>query len=401
MNLINEIEEITDKCIKCGFCESVCPTLPAFKYNSIYGARGRVILAGYAVNHMDEHLKLDDSFYSCLDCFACENACPVGINAGIVSELLKEAITEKTFNEKNPVAEMIKDAIIKYENPLGLKDACSEWSHGIEFDKSDTIILTGDMYQLMPYTRSMNKLRKYIDDRIVNSFSKIISKNIDIIKLSRHFYDKNLKIKMENDLRNIVYILKKSGIKFDYLGSEEPYPGMFLYDLGYINEFKKYSKNIYKSLKSRKIKTIIALDPHTYDLLKNKYPLFIKNFDINIIYYTDLINLKFKKSNEKITVQEPCHMVLHNNEYKAMDILNSLSDVKLPDRSGKTTMCCGGPDELLYPEISYNVSRKRYNDLKEISDKIVTVCPLCYNNLSYDNNVVDFSDFIKNLIINE
>jgi glycolate oxidase iron-sulfur subunit len=247
----------------------------------------------------------------------------------------------------------------------------------------------------------MNKLRKYIDDRIVNSFSKIISKNIDIIKLSRHFYDKNLKIKMENDLRNIVYILKKSGIKFDYLGSEEPYPGMFLYDLGYINEFKKYSKNIYKSLKSRKIKTIIALDPHTYDLLKNKYPLFIKNFDINIIYYTDLINLKFKKSNEKITVQEPCHMVLHNNEYKAMDILNSVSDVKLPDRSGKTTMCCGGPDELLYPEISYNVSRKRYNDLKEISDKIVTVCPLCYNNLSYDNNVVDFSDFIKNLIINE
>ncbi len=401
MNTIDKIEEITDKCIKCGFCESVCPTLPAFKYNSIYGARGRVILAGYAVNHMDEPLKLDDSFYSCLDCFACENACPVGINAGVVSELLKESITEQKFNKKNPVAEMMKDAILKYENPLGLKDQCSQWSHGIKFDKSDTIILTGDMYQLMPYTRFINKVRKHIDSAIVNSFSKIISKNINLITLSRHFYDKNLRIKMDYELKNIVYLLKKSGLKFDYLGWEEPYPGMFLYDLGYINEFKKYSKNIYKFLKSKNVKTIIAIDPHTYDLLKNKYPLFIRDFDINIVYYTDLINLNLKKSDEKITVQEPCHMVLHNNNYRAMDILNNISDVKLPDRNGKTTMCCGGPDELLYPEISYSVSRKRYDDLKKTADKIVTVCPLCYNNLSYDDNVIDFSEFVRNLIIND
>ena len=94
-------------------------------------------------------------------------------------------------------------------------------------------------------------------------------------------------------------------------------------------------------------------------------------------------------------------MVLHNNSYRAMDILNNISDVKLPDRNGKTTMCCGGPDELLYPEISYSISRKRYEDLKKTADKIVTVCPLCYNNLSYDDNVIDFSEFVRNLIIND
>jgi glycolate oxidase iron-sulfur subunit len=401
MNLIESIENITEKCISCGFCESVCPTLEPENFNAVFGARGRVILADYALKNGTEDLELGDSFYSCLDCYACVNVCPAGVNAGVVSELMKELVASGNVGKKNPLAEMIKTAIMEYENPLGLKEEAASWSNDIEFDKSSTMIITGHMYQMMPYTRKINEIRKYIDESIVESAAKALKLHMPLIKISRHFFDKGLKEKLESDLRNIVMMLKKSGISFGYFGDREPYPGMFLYDLGYIDEFREYSKRVYNFLKENGVKKIIAIDPHTYDMLKNVYPKFMPEFDIPTVYYTDLLNLKYRNFKGNITVQEPCHMVLHNNAFKAMDILNSVAEVRMPERNGKLSMCCGGPDELLFPDIAKNVSVQRYKDLKGKSDNVVTICPLCYNNLAYDKNVKDFPEFIGELVLSD
>ncbi|WP_337860029.1 (Fe-S)-binding protein [Ferroplasma sp.] len=397
MNLIKSITDITEKCISCGFCESVCPTLVPGDNNSVFGARGRVILADFAVKNNSDDLELADSFYSCLDCYACVNVCPAGVNAGVVSELMKEFIVSKEQDKKNPIAELIKTAIMEYENPLGLKKESASWASGIEFNESSTYILTGHMYQMMPYTREINKIRKYIDENIIKNMAIALKKHISLIKFAGHFYDKSLKEKMENDLRNIIFLLKKSGVKFGYLGSEEPYPGMFLYDLGYIEEFREYAKRVYGYMAEKRIKKIIAIDPHTYDLLKNIYPKYVSGYNIDVIYYTDLLDLKYNKFEQSITVQEPCHMLLHDNNFNAMNILNSVAEVKLPSRNGKFTMCCGGPDELLFPEIAKKASKQRYMDLKKSADNIVTICPLCYNNLAYDKNVHDFSEFVVKL----
>jgi Fe-S oxidoreductase len=153
MNLIKQIEDITDKCISCGFCESVCPTLEPDGYNSVFGARGRVILADFAIKEGTDGLELGDSFYSCLDCYACVNVCPAGVNAGVVSELMRELVVSGDGGVKNPVGEMIKTAIMEYGNPLGLKEESSAWANGIKFDDSSTMLITGQMYQMMAYTR--------------------------------------------------------------------------------------------------------------------------------------------------------------------------------------------------------------------------------------------------------
>ena len=91
-------------------------------------------------------------------------------------------------------------------------------------------------------------------------------------------------------------------------------------------------------------------------------------------------------------------MVLHNNNFKAVDILNSITDVRMADRNGKLNMCCGGPDELLFPESAKKISMQRYGELKEKSDNVITICPLCYNNLAYDDRVEDFSEFVIEMI---
>ncbi len=353
----------------------------------------------FALKESSEGLELGNSFYSCLDCYACVNVCPAGVNAGVVSELMRDLIVSGDAGIKNPVAEMIKTAIIEYENPLGLKEESAGWANGIKFDESSTMLITGQMYQMMPYTRQINKVRKYIDENTVRSISSAMLNHISLIKFSGHFYDRELKVRMDADLKNIVSMLQQSGVKFNYLGTEEPYPGMFLHELGYENEFRNYAEKIYALLKKKGVKKIIAIDPHTYDIFKNVYPKYVKGFKIPVVYYTDLLSLEYGNFNSNITVQEPCHIVLHNNSFKAMDILNSVAEIRLPERNGKATMCCGGPDELLFPETARKVSMNRYKDLKERSDNIITICPLCYNNLAYDENVMDFSEFMSSLIV--
>lgn len=58
-------------------------------------------------------------------------------------------------------------------------------------------------------------------------------------------------------------------------------------------------------------------------------------------------------------------------------------------------MCCGGPDELLFGEISWKVSVERFNQLRATgAERIITACPICFANLRKDGTVVDISQFL-------
>lgn len=70
--------ELTQKCVKCALCKSVCPTYPYIQEEAGY-ARGRIVLAemllsgelkdGEAYKHLDQ----------CAMCRRCEWVCPNGV----------------------------------------------------------------------------------------------------------------------------------------------------------------------------------------------------------------------------------------------------------------------------------------------------------------------------------
>ncbi|MGA2255488.1 MAG: 4Fe-4S dicluster domain-containing protein, partial [Thermoguttaceae bacterium] len=82
-------------CVHCGLCTSSCPTyLETGDENN--GPRGRIQLIRLVADgrtdltkRMERHLEL------CLDCRACETACPSGVQYGRLIEPFREAIEAK------------------------------------------------------------------------------------------------------------------------------------------------------------------------------------------------------------------------------------------------------------------------------------------------------------------
>lgn len=393
-DLLNELKAESSKCISCGFCDSVCPTYKNSGYDMARTARGRaqsglVMFNGIISN--DFNLNFSDTFYSCLDCHVCLQVCPTGVDAGRISDISRMILNKMNLTKRDEVKLIVKN-IKMYKSPIPLNIKSYRWFSDIEFDDSDTLLYTGLMYQLMPYTEVIEKLKRRFGNDLFKRLINIASRHN---YLSRLVIPEDRKIDYySNKLRLIVRALKNSGVRFDFLGYNEPYPGTLLYDYGFIDDFIEYIKNVYNLIKD--YKKIITVDPHTYNILKYEYKKYIKDFNPEIVYYLDLLKTdKMKRTDLKIAFHDPCNFNGDRRYKGARDIAESLAMVIYPDRSGDKTFCCGGPDELLFPEISKNVSEDRYNQLIKLSKNIVTSCPICLYSISRNGNVMDIIDIIS------
>lgn len=97
-----------EKCSNCGFCKINCPTFKLLK-NEVIGPRGRMNLAKYDI--------IDEVFYKCSICRACNEKCPSGID---IDKIMVQARALLVENGKETKAnkKMIEN-IRKYGNPFG------------------------------------------------------------------------------------------------------------------------------------------------------------------------------------------------------------------------------------------------------------------------------------------
>ena len=75
------------KCVYCGFCEAVCPTLHAGGHRG-HGPRGRLRVIKSLLEDEKPTAQAMESIYTCLLCGACNLQCPVGIK---IAEAIREA----------------------------------------------------------------------------------------------------------------------------------------------------------------------------------------------------------------------------------------------------------------------------------------------------------------------
>lgn len=84
----HRLEDLTARCIRCGFCLEACPTF-VLTGSELESPRGRIYLA----RSLDEGILTEEEIRPhldrCLGCRACEPACPSGVEYGAILELTR------------------------------------------------------------------------------------------------------------------------------------------------------------------------------------------------------------------------------------------------------------------------------------------------------------------------
>jgi glycolate oxidase iron-sulfur subunit len=107
-NVIEEINEIIEKCINCGMCKGRCPVFKALR-EEVSSPRGRV-------NILKEKV-FDNIFFNCSLCKSCEVNCPLGLKLPDAFRNARKVIAELGKDPKGN-REML-DNTKKFGNPFG------------------------------------------------------------------------------------------------------------------------------------------------------------------------------------------------------------------------------------------------------------------------------------------
>jgi Fe-S oxidoreductase len=273
--------------------------------------------------------------------------------------------------------------------PLSSKKVTA-WADGLDIPVGgETIIYTGQMYQLIPSINSMaNWMAKFEGSPITRLFGvgRAVNKVLDLSYFMVLGSGREQKA-YNNLLRNIAHLLRTAGVEFGYLYERDLYSGALLFDEGVDDVFIEQAHRVYRAFKENGVKQAITVDPHTTNMLRSVYPKIISEYDIKVKSYLELLaerDLNFTKQLEiDVVIHDPC--VYARYEGIVAEPRQLLKDagatIHEPELSGKLTHCCGGPLESLFPSKAHAIAAKRVEQLGSCGTQVATMCPICLANL--------------------
>ncbi|MGC9118762.1 MAG: heterodisulfide reductase-related iron-sulfur binding cluster [Thermoproteus sp.] len=280
--------------------------------------------------------------------------------------------------------DLVVDNLKRNRFPLPAdRSICSRWTSGLP-EGGRRVLYSSCMYQLAPLiAKAVDMLQK------VGASSGGVRAKLAAVG-ARAFGGFLLKPsdgdarRADGILRNIATMLSKAGVQFGVL-RDEPYSGALLYELGFEEDFASYAREVYRYFKERGVEEIITVDPHTHYVLERVYPKYVEGFDLKVVSYMDLVKPS-KASVVKAVVHDSCLYARYLDRYDVYRrLLDSVGVVHVEDPyvTGKAySGCCGGPIESVRPDVAGEVAKIRIRQLSKLSDTVITVCPICYVNLS-------------------
>ena len=275
--------------------------------------------------------------------------------------------------------------------PLSKRTATG-WAKGLDLPRGgETVLYTGHMYQMIPAIDAMASQMALLENSFLTRFFGIGRVMNKFISLSFFMGLTASAKKMEHSnqvLRDIVGLLREADVKFGYLYEDEFYAGALLYDDGLDESFGNHARRVAAHLKKLGVKRLITVDPHTTKMLRQAYPHFVKDFDIEVVNYLEVLAQKHpeaaKKMNGEVVVHDSCVYARYENICEQpRELLRAAGiTVREPELSGKSTHCCGGPLESLFPAEAHRIAGNRVDQLEAEGKNVVTMCPFCWVNLS-------------------
>ncbi|HEY9188912.1 MAG TPA: (Fe-S)-binding protein [Ignavibacteria bacterium] len=362
-------EEFLIKCMHCGLCLPTCPTyqLTGLERNS---PRGRIRLIKSVLKGKLEISKtFYDEMYFCLDCQACETACPAGVKYGNLVELARVQIDKTKYNRG--ISKIIKKFI--FENIFISKKRVKLLARLLKFyQKSGLQYFVRKTKVLKLFSNKLYKiegLAPRISDKFTDkSYPKILYPEGEIKYKVGFFYGCFMNVMFSDINSDTIDVLLKNGCQV-IIPSEQECCGSMHAHNGDLKTARKLAKINIDAFLKYDLDFIIVnsagcsafMKEYAHILIKDDYHNYAQTFTSKVSDILEFLNnIEMKKPQKeilkRITYHDACHHVhtqkIYNEPRQIISKIQGLDFIEMKD----STQCCGSAG--IYNIINYDDSMK-------------------------------------------
>lgn len=379
-----------DACTMCGKCHEACPAnatgrplsprdvvlelreqsnaaMAEAGIGGILGGLlhdGRLESEGFARPVVGEDGVRVETLWSCMQCNACVEACPVGIEqAPIINELRRNLVEE---GELDPALQSVLRTVHKSGNSFGEnKRRRGRWTKELDFEVKDArkepveiLWFVGDYASFEPRAQRVTL--------------------------------------------TIARLLHEAGVDFGILYDGERNSGNDIRRVGEEGLFEALAEENLASLEACEFDRIMTSDPHSLNTLRNEYPEIAGEEEApTVVHHTALLLELLEQGRlepgaplgRRVTYHDPCHLGRFNGEYEGpREVIAALGlDLAEMPRNRDNSFCCGAGGGRIWMTDAPGCERPSENRIVEAVglgdvDYFVVACP---------KDVVMYEDAIK------
>jgi Fe-S oxidoreductase len=342
--------EALRSCYSCGVCTAVCP------WNLVKNFNPRRMMHEAQLGVTDFG---SEDVWTCCTCRACVQNCPRGVELIDVFRAIRRSVVSLGIGSVPEPLRITAKSIAATGNPLGEEpEKRADWAKDLD-------------------------VKKFAPGTDILYFPGCVPA-----------YDPDVKVVS----RATATVLKKLGVDFGILGSEEKCCGEAIRKAGYEDIFQSLAHSNIEAFSNNGVKTVVVSSAHCFHTFKNEYPQLGSQFEVLHItqYLAHLIDqgkLKFTKEiRKKVIYSDPCYLGRHNDVYdeprKVLESIPGLELMEFPDFR-ENALCCGGGGGRIWMDTPKG---ERFSDLRveqavdKAADIIALACPYCF--LNYRDSVL-------------
>jgi Fe-S oxidoreductase len=367
-----------DACTKCGKCHAACPATatgyPLSPRDLVLdlrevaeGAMGNRAALGIPPR-FPEHAQVlgiikPETLWSCMQCMACVEICPVGIEHVPMINQMRRALVEQ--GDMDGQLQQTLETIYTTGNSFGeAKRKRGRWARDVPFEVKDA-------------RKTPVEYLWFVGDYA-------------------SFDPRNQKI-----TQALARILHRSGVDFGILYDDERTAGNDVRRAGEEGLYADLAEGNVKAISACSFERILTSDPHSFNTLKNEYPQF--GGDWTVLHHSQLLlellergRLKPRKGlGYRVTYHDPCTLGRYNGVYDApRQVLAALGAelVEMP-RNRDNSLCCGAGGGRIWMKELKAEDSPRPSELR--IDEAVALGEIDYFVVACPKDVTMYEDAIK------
>jgi Fe-S oxidoreductase/nitrate reductase gamma subunit len=357
-----------DACTKCGKCTAACPAAAA---GHPLSPRDLILdLREYAEGALGAHAALSlrphddpastvighpirpETIWSCTQCMACVEICPVGIeHVPIINQMRRQLVEQGNMD---PLLQSTLETVYSSGNSFGeAKRKRGRWTDelalpvkNIRKEPAELLWFVGDYASFDPRNQRVS--------------------------------------------RALAEILQHAGVDFGLLFDAERTAGCDVRRAGEEGLYATLAEENIKAISACRFERIFSSDPHSYHTLKNEYPAFGGTW--TVLHHSELL-LELLDSGRiapshrlgyRVTYHDPCTLGRYNGVYDAPRRVLEAIGVELVEmpRNRDNSLCCGAGGGRIWmkearPAGTRRVSEQRIDEATALGalDYFVVACP--------------------------